>query len=53
LADSKKKIEVFHSATKKSPDSLDTMIFNIQKEKGVEVTSYHSGSLTGKDIKRL
>jgi hypothetical protein len=53
LADSKKKIEVFCSATKKSPESLNTIIFNILKEKGVEVTSYHSGSLTGEDIKKV
>jgi hypothetical protein len=53
LRDARKKIEVFRSETKKSPKSLNSMIFDVMKKKGIEITSYHGGSLTGKDIKRV
>jgi hypothetical protein len=39
LTDAKKKIEIFWLATKRSPYSLVSMIFNMMKEKGIQITS--------------
>ena len=30
-------------------DSIETKVFNVLKEVGVELSSYHGGSLNGKD----
>ena len=34
-------------------DSIETKVFNVLKEVGVELSSYHGGSLNGKDIKKV
>ncbi len=34
-------------------DSIETNIFSVSKELGVELSSYHWGSLNGKDIKKV
>ena len=34
-------------------DIIETKVFNVLKEVGVELSSYHGGSLNGKDIKKV
>ena len=41
------------SAKKKTSVSLETKVFEVLKEIRVELTSYHGGSLTGKDIQKV
>jgi len=33
--------------------SIETKVFKVLKEIGVEISSYHGGSLNGKDIKKV
>ena len=33
--------------------SIETKVFKVLKDIGVELTSYHGGSLNGKDIKKV
>ena len=33
--------------------SIETQVFKVLKEVGVELSSYHGGSLNGKDIKKV
>jgi hypothetical protein len=33
--------------------SIETKVFKVLKEIGVELSSYHGGSLNGKDIKKV
>jgi len=37
----------------KRPDSIETKIFKVLKEIGVELSAYHGGSLNGKDIQKV
>lgn len=54
LSDKQKALRRLQSVKKKKSESLETQIFKLLKEEaGVELTSYHGGSLTGKDIKKV
>ena len=37
----------------KDQQSIETKIFKVLKEIGVELSSYHGGSLDGKDIRKV
>ena len=37
----------------KDQQSIETKIFKVLKEIGVELSSYHGGSLNGKDIRKV
>ncbi len=37
----------------KDQQSFETKIFKVLKEIGVELSSYHGGSLNGKDIRKV
>jgi hypothetical protein len=41
------------SAKVKAPDSINTKLFKVLQTIGVELNSYHGGSLNGKDIKKV
>ncbi len=49
----KGKMKEYRSATKKRPVSIESLLYDAMKEKGVEVQSYHGGALTGKDIRKV
>ena len=49
----KEKMGTYRSATKRIPHSIESLLYNEMKKKGVEIQSYHGGSLTGKDIKKV
>jgi hypothetical protein len=47
------KLKQIRSAKVKAPDSIETKIFKVLKTIGVELSSYHGGTLNGKDIKKV
>ena len=47
------KLKVFRSQRKKSSAGLETQMLKVLKGYGVELTSYHGGSFTGKDILKI
>lgn len=47
------KLKQIRSAKVKAPDSIKTKMFKLLKTIGVELSSYHGGSLNGKDIKKV
>ena len=47
------KLKQIRSAKVKAPDSIETKMFKVLKTIGVELSSYHGGSLNGKDIKKV
>jgi hypothetical protein len=53
LADQQLKLKVMQAAKGKKEDSVDTKLFKVLKEIGVELSSYHGGSLNGKDIEKV
>jgi hypothetical protein len=53
LADQQLKLKVMQAAKGKKEDSVDTKLFKVLKEIGVELSSYNGGSLNGKDIKKV
>ncbi|KAL7553941.1 hypothetical protein ACHAWF_017571 [Thalassiosira exigua] len=53
LAELKKKVKSFRSDRRKSGEGLESKMFRVLKEIGVELTRYHGGSLNGKDIKTM
>jgi len=50
LSDQQLKLKVMQTAKAKKHDSIETKMFKVLKEIGVELASYHGGSLNGKDI---
>lgn len=50
LAGQLRKLKAWRITKVKAPDSIETQIFKVMKEVGVELSSYHGGSLNGKDI---
>ena len=52
-SDTQKNLHTLQSSKAKSATSLETNIFRVLKGIGVEQLSYHRGSLTGKDIKKV
>ncbi len=53
LADQQLKLKGMQAAKEKQEGSVDTKLFKVLKEVGVELSSYHGGSLNGKDIKKV
>ena len=53
LADQQNKLKLMRKAKVKEPDSIETKMFKVMKEIGVELSSYHGGSLNGKDIAKV
>jgi hypothetical protein len=49
----KEKMGTYRSATKRIPHSIESLLYNEMKKKGIEIQSYHGGSLTGKDKKKV
>jgi hypothetical protein len=52
LADQQLKLKVMQTNKTKSQQSIETKIFKVLQEIGVELSSYHGGILNGKDIKK-
>lgn len=53
LTDQQNKLKDIRRAKVKKPDSIETKMFKVLKEIGVELSAYHGGSLNGKDIKKV
>jgi hypothetical protein len=47
------KLKQIRSVKVKALDSIETKMFKVLKTIGMELSSYHSGSLNGKDIKKV
>jgi hypothetical protein len=52
LADQQLKLNAIETAKWKTEYSAETKMFKLLKNVGLELSSYHGGSLNGKDIKR-
>ena len=53
LADYQTKLKEMRKAKVRGQQSIETKVFKVLKEIGVELSSYHGGSLNGKDIKKV
>ncbi len=53
MADQQLKLKRIRSEKVKGQGSIETRLFEVLKEIGVELSSYHGGSLNGKDIKKV
>ncbi len=53
LADQQLKLKGMRSEKAKGWGSIETNLFDVLKESGVELSSYHGGSLNSKDIKKV
>jgi hypothetical protein len=53
LLDQQLKLKTMRTLKVIAQGSLQTKIFSILKEIGVDLSSYHGGSLNGKDIKKV
>ena len=53
VSDHKLKLKTMRTLKVKEQGSIETKIFSVLKEIGVEFSAYHGGSLNGKDIKKL
>jgi hypothetical protein len=53
LADQQQKLKAIETAKGKPEYSVETKMFKLLKNVGVELSSYHGGSLNGKDIKKV
>ncbi len=53
LADQQLKLKGMQLEKVKGRGSIETRMFDVIKEIGVELSSYHGGSLNGTDIKKL
>ncbi len=53
LTDQQLKLKVMQAAKGKKEDSIETKLFKVLKEIGVELSSHHGGSLNGNDIKKV
>jgi hypothetical protein len=53
LADQQLKLKVMQTNKVKGQLSIETKVFKVLKDIGVELSSYHGGSLNGKDIKKV
>jgi len=52
LADQQLKLKAIETTKGKTEYSAETKMFKLLKNVGLELSSYHGGSLNGKDIKR-
>jgi hypothetical protein len=53
LADQQQKLKAIETVKGKTEYSVETKMFKLLKNVGVELSSYHGGSLNGKDIKKV
>jgi hypothetical protein len=53
LSDQQLKLKAMQAAKGKQEGTVDTKLFKVLKQVGVELSSYHGGSLNGKDIKKV
>ena len=53
LEDQQLKLKAMQTNKVKDRLSIETKVFNVLKDIGVELSSYHGGSLNGKDIKKV
>ena len=53
LADQQSKLKEMRQAKVRRQHSIETQLFRVLKEVGVELSSYHGGSLNGKDVKKV
>jgi hypothetical protein len=53
LRDRMEKLKTMRTSKVKDQQSIETKIFRVLKEIGVELSSYHGGSLNGKDIRKV
>ena len=53
LRDQMEKLKTMRTSKVKDQQSIETKIFRVLKEIGVELSSYHGGSLNGKDIRKV
>jgi hypothetical protein len=53
LADQQSKLKEMRRVKVRRQHSIETKLFRVLKEVGVELSSYHGGSLNGKDVKKV
>jgi hypothetical protein len=53
LVEQQSKLKEMNQAKVRGQHSIETKIFRVLKEIGVKLSSYHGGSLNGKDIKKV
>jgi len=53
LAEQQTKLHYMRKVKVRGQQSIETKVFRVLKEIGVELSSYHRGSLNGKDIKKV
>jgi len=53
VSDHQLKLKAMRTSKVKDQGSIETKIFSVLKEIGVELSAYHGGSLNGKDIKKV
>ena len=53
MADQQLKLKAIETVKGKTEHSVETKMFKLLKKIGVELSSYHGGSLNGKDIKKV
>ncbi len=53
LSEQQLKLKVIQTAKGKKEHSVESKMLNVLKKIGVELSSYHGGSLNGKDIKKV
>jgi hypothetical protein len=53
ISNTQKNLRALQSSKAKFATSLETKMFKVLKKIGVEQSSYHGGSLNGKDIKKV
>ena len=53
VSDHQTKLKAMRTLKVKDQGSIETKIFSVLKEIGVELSAYHGGSLDGKDIKKV
>jgi hypothetical protein len=53
LTDQKLKLKTMRTSKVKDQQSIEKKIFKVLEEIGVELSSYHGGSLNGKDIRKV
>jgi hypothetical protein len=53
LLEQQLKLKAMRTSKVRNQESIKTKMFSVLKYIGVELSSYHGGSLNGKDIKRV
>ncbi len=53
VSDQQLKLKTMRTSKLKDQHSIETKIFKVLKEIGVELSSYHGGNLNGKDIRKV